>query len=1086
MSLRRTLIKNIGLVSAGLTAISLLWQHSAALAQIVEPATGMVLDIDPEKATRTINSQARLIVPQQSEGWAEIPLLNSYPADKLLINKKARLRAQHNDKFIVFDLSMPIPEGYTPPSPSERDSLEILQKSGLKFEVILQPGKTGPYYYYGVNSAGTVYDAKGDDRSWNGKAVISTNLQKNKWELQLQIPRDDIGISSSAAPLGVSVLLENKSPADTFVVSWTAMRSEFTNPQTFGTIELAKDKPFVRSIELQPVQYTATGATMSAKYVIANSAAIDAVVGEGQAKVEVAAKSEVSHTQTLPLASQKLSGVTFALGDVFNYHHLVQNLLMPDIELVAQDLTRFRLNIRNKPFLSQYASNVKVALDGKELYNAPLAGIGERDFPIKGLAVGNHKLTAAFYSPAKTELSKAVVPFYVYDPPQLDNDISKFDFSRYYKPVTFAQGQLKSALAQFDLSQGVLPHQIAVKGKSILAAPISIRFNGQSIIDKSKTSITSQNKNRFTLKSNGVVGNTRTQIQAQHDYDGFTWYDVTLRGNGPLKYGPLEIVIPLKLAKDVVVMRSGPIHDVQLTKTGVAPGEYAKRYQGRSELMEGDTNEYPLTNVLSLGTDDNEEYRGLSFITEGPRGWNLKNYDRMYNVQRDANGNVTLTVRVSDGATAWTRDEIKFSFGLQPFPMRTYPQDAPHRLDNTFDPKNYKERYLEAKRTGKETFFQRVAKTGADTEVAFEYWTEHENYWKTELRDEDMQYYVRDAHENNMKVMAYFGFLISDTIPEFPLYHDLALTKPTSYPDGTDFNYYYHYKFGDPNQKSYGVCYNSFWRDTLLNGMDEATARYKFSGYYLDGTFGAATCTNAKHGCGIIDPYGRHIPSSAIRAIRGMSQHMFRIGQKHADDFQINLSTSMPAVPFMGLLTGFYVGETMHLFDPKYSRMEPGALRGWLNGRFYGVSGDLLLRPPYNQNVGWAQALLVDSQIRLAMGGGEIWTGLAKRMWKLDETYGMTDDTFTVFFSAKNKIKTDNPKVFVSYYDTPKALVAVVSNYMEETNQKITLDLSAFPELKNAIADDIWQNNEKLQITNGQLSTTVPRLNLRLLVIKKP
>jgi hypothetical protein len=1049
-------------------------------------ATGLALAVPC--CAQTLKSETRLAVPTQQEGWAEIPLFNGFPMNRLLTEKKANLKVQHDKSSIIFDISMPVPEGYVAPAPTERDALEILQKSGLRLEVLLQPAKTGPYYYYAVNSAGAVYDARGTDKSWDGHAQVTTTLEKSNWHASLRIPYSDIGLDPNADPrLGTGILVENKSEQDKFVVTWTAVGADMTNPKLFGTLELGERKPFVSSAQLSPVQYTATGAKMGADFTVVNPADKAVTYGEGTSRVGIPAGGTGTVNQTIPLHSAKLSDVTFTLADTFNYHHQAQNLLMPDIELLAQDLTRFRLHIRNKTFLSQYVSTVKVEIDGKELYNAPLAGIEKYDFPIKGLSKGNHKLTAVLYSPAKSEISNASIPFYVYDPPKIDDPISAFDFSRYYKPINYAQGQMKTALSQFDLSRGALPRQIAVNGMPILAAPIAIRFNGQQLVEKQQTRITSQNKNRFSLVSNGTIGNTRANIQAHYDYDGFTWYDVTLRGNAPLKYGPLDIVIPLKLAKDILLTRTSRMYDEQFTKSGYTESRFEQKFQGISELLKDAVSEYPMSSVLSIATDDNEQYRGLSFITEGPRDWNLKSYDRMFKIERDNAGNATLTIHVSDGAVAWERNEIKFSFGVQPFPMRTYPNDArrTNRLENTFDPTNYKASYEEQKRKGEETFFQRLAKSGAKTEVAFEYWTEHENYWKTTLRDEDMKAYVQDAHENKMEVIPYFGFLISDTIPEFPLYHDLALVKPTPYPDKPGFDYYGFYKFGDPKQQAYPVCYNSFWRDTLAKGMEEAVDRYKFDGVYLDGTYSTAVCENHQHGCGVIDPYGRHVPTAAIRATRRLAELVFRMGEKRSRNFKIDLHIGDPCPPFMGLLSGYYTGESMHLFDPKYNRMDEGALRGLLNGKLYGVPADLLLRPPYFQDTGWAQALSVDGHIRLAMGGGEKWVSLAQRMWNLDKTYGTTADRFTPYFSARNKIKTNNEKVLVGYYDTPKALIVVVSNYLEEADQKITLDLDAFPALKNAQATDIWHGDEKLQIADGKLTATVPGLNLRLLVVEK-
>ena len=108
---------------------------------------------------------------------------------------------------------------------------------------------------------------------------------------------------------------------------------------------------------------------------------------------------------------------------------------------------------------------------------------------------------------------------------------------------------------------------------------------------------------------------------------------------------------------------------------------------------------------------------------------------------------------------------------------------------------------------------------------------------------------------------------------------------------------------------------------------------------------------------------------------------------------------------------------------------------------------------------------------------------------------GMTNDTFTPFFSTRTKVKNDNSKVFVSYYDTPKAWIVVVSNYMEETDQPVALDLTALTGSKAKNATDAWHDmrtaydpkiktlddalraGTKYPINDGKITLTVPALS---------
>jgi hypothetical protein len=151
-----------------------------------------------------------------------------------------------------------------------------------------------------------------------------------------------------------------------------------------------------------------------------------------------------------------------------------------------------------------------------------------------------------------------------------------------------------------------------------------------------------------------------------------------------------------------------------------------------------------------------------------------------------------------------------------------------------------------------------------------------------------------------------------------------------------------------------------------------------------------------------------------------------------------------------------------------------------MNGKLYGIPCDLLRRPETDWNTAWAQGLLVNAYPRLiAMNTPQ----LNQRMWGLYDQYQLTSDTFTPYFSKKNKVTKDNPNVFVSYYNTDKALVVVVSNYWNDKPQDVSLDLSAFNGLKSK-CKDVW-NNVDYELVNSKVKMTVDAKLLRLIVIER-
>lgn len=1038
-----------------------------------------------------MNSEARMVVPEASNGLAELPLINAYNPDRLISRKKASCGVQYDSQGIVFAFSLPCPSDYKPNGSTVRDDNRIWSESDRRVEVFLQPKKGAAFFHYIINSAGGIYDEHGTNPGWNGNVEVKRSIENKILRISLRIPFSDIGFNpEQEGSLYGNTVVESLAPEDKYSVTWTAVGPTFVNPSAFGEWTLSKTKPFITQFDVSPVNYDKTGASILLKYTLDNPADKETSVTTEAKDVRIPARGRKTFTEKVKLRTGKRPVVTFHVKDVFNYRHQVTNRLVPDVQFVALDWNTVNIRIRNIAYLQKYAKVVRVQRDGEKIFLGPLEKLEEKKVNIGSWAVGDHSIEFSFLNSNGKPIIVSQAEVHTIKPKRVDGDIATLDVSKYYKPITFQNDRLGVARSEFDLSDGILPKQIVVNGKPILASPIAIRFDGKTLPIAKDIKVIQDNKNQFKLTSTGKSGDKTVTVKADHEYDGFVWYDVSIKGGQPFEYGPLEIVIPLELGKDILIGQTGPFSDRQFVNDTITGVAYTKETRGSWDLLKQATLDFPMVNCISVATDADEQYRGLCFISEGVKGWNLKNYDKVYHIEKGENGKATLTVRVSDGATRWKRDEIKFSFGIEPFPMRHYPKEfhGYYRLDNCFDPNNYKERYEKDKK--KElAFFENLRQIGVNTEVVFENWTEYQNYWKAgAFREEDMQAYVKAAHEAKMNVIFYFGFLVSNMIPEFTLYHELMLHKNTNQthnPDKKYFQPYMFYKFGDPDQVAYGQCPNTLWDEHWLAGIEEAVSHYDMDGVYLDGTLSSSYCMNTKHGCGVRDPYGRLIPSYPVRQVRRRAEVLFAIGQKKNHDFMMDVHINEPCAPFMGLVSAIYPGEAQHLFEPKYSRMNPDQLRGWLNGRLFGVPCDLLLRPPYHLDIGWAQALLVDTYIRSCSGGGPVWNSITKRMWGLYEEYGMTADTFTPFFSSKNRVKTNNPDVYVSYYDTPKALILVVSNYMQEKENKVTLDLKDFAIGDTADCKDVWRGGTKFEILNKKVTLSVPGLSLRLLVVSK-
>lgn len=1026
--------------------------------------------------------QASIVVPSKICGSAEIPLV--YELNKrafLYLDRSPKCQINYESDGLNFVFTVPTKPNYKPKALDVRDG-DIFGDD--RVELLLKTDDNSPYAHYAVNVAGTLADEKIHDRTWNSTADYSVSKGRDSWQVRIKIPFVDFGFDlSKSSKLKAIVAVYSGEPGNSFYSASVSVPVEFANTP-FQTLVLSSTSPFLEKVHISKVSYDQRGrGTMSVDYRVKNPASESAAVEAAGKRTEIPGKSSCAISDKFSLSDGKSTSVILSIKDILDAPMEVKNDIIPQIDLVAQNWHTFKIKLYNQKDLAPYVKDMVVVIDTKKRLACPLAKLSSSRIDLRDLNPGPHEITYRFLNKNGTDFTSQTRIVSIFEPKPLAYDVSQLDASRYYKPVTFEAGKISFTRSRFDLSKGILPNQIEVDSRGILNQPIQLVFDGKVLPTDGKVKVVSSNKNSIVLKSVTKIGEKTLTITADHRYDGFTWYDVELSSKQPFEYGPLNVVAPLKLSDDILMSHDSLYEDALFRKS--AEPEYSKTNSQTLPfgklLGSGEKTDLPLTSFVGLATDTNEEYRGLFLINEGPRGWNIRNYDHVYGIDRTQNDLVSLALRISDGKTRWKRNAIKFGFGLIPVPLRNDIKNFHeyYRVDcnnnrTAFEPK------IVSASGEKSTYLQNLAWNGVKITLSHEAWTDYECYWVEGKEDVRMPKYVAAAQQNGLKTIAYFGFLLSNKIPEFPLYHDLFLLKPNPYPD-YGFSPYIYQGVGDPDQYAYGVCYASDYGDMLAQGITGAVRHYDWNGVFYDGGFGqlGGGCVNGKHGCGTTDPYGRLIYTFPIRNYRRLMEYVYNEGIKKDPGFIIDNHVAWPDPPIMGLMTTYWTGEASIFFDPQ-SRTEPGALRAMMNGKLYGVSCDLLRRPETVLDTAWAQGLLVNAYPRMVALGN---ANYSQRMWALYDKYGLTSDTFTPYFSGKNMVIKDNPNVFVSYYNTDKALVAVVSNYWSDKPQTVTLDLKAFGGLSTKCYD-AW-NNADIELTNKTVTTTVDPMWLKLLVLEK-
>jgi len=1016
------------------------------------------------QAQEAVTSGGNLVVPSKALGAAEIPLVYdlNYKAF-VFLDRVPTCRVNYEPDGLNFLFTVPVKPGYKPVGSREQDGNIFADD---RVELYIKNDKGDSYIHYAVNVLGTFADEKIHDRAWNGKFTHSVHVGKDSWQAQIKIPYSDIDVDPSSKTVKALVAAYSREPGNSFYLSSVSVAVAFKDAE-FEDLVLSDKLPYLEKLKIGKASYTS--------------------VASGSLPVEYSIKNPDGSVRQLKdkfsLGNGKTSNLTLAVKDILSVPLAIRNTVIPQVDIVAQDWYHFVIQVLNEKDLAPFVKDVAVSVDNKTLLTCPLAKLMSQPMNLKDLKLGPHNISWKFMSRAGGVFASQSKSITVYDPAKVPADISKLDFSRYYKPVSFNSGHLQLTRSMIDFSKGIFPGQIEVDSREILDKPVHLMFDGKQLLTGNSVKLVSSNKNQVVLSSTYSSNGKTIKITADCRYDGYTWYDVEISSAKAFEYGPLEVVVPLKLDEDILLSRDSEQRDSLFQKSPLFPkiADTTSEVMPYGWLMKPDeTAVLPLASYVTVSTDTDEAYRGLVFSTEGPRGWNIKNYDQTYKIKRSGSDLATLSVKISDGKTRWKRKSIKFGFALMPLPIRNETKDfhAFYRVDCNNNRAAFEPR-IPIGNGQLSSYLDNLAWSGIKITMAHEAWTDYESYWKTNPTDDFMPKYVADAKKNNLKTIAYFGFLISNMIPEFPLYHDLFLTKPNSYPEN-GFTPYVYQGVGDPEQAAFGVCYGSVFGDFYAKGMIEAVTHYGWNGVFFDGGLGQVpACTNVKHGCGTVDPYGRLIPTFPVRNYRRLMEYFYSEGNKIDPAFIIDNHVGWPCPATLGLVSAYWTGECSIFFEPN-ARTNPESLRSMMNAKLYGIPCDFLLRPETPLTTAWAQGMLVDAYPRsVALGN----TTYHARVWGLYDKYGLTTDTFTTYFSKKNQVIKDNSKVLVSYYETSKVLVLVVSNYWQNDNQNVTLDLSAFKNLKET-SKDIWSDTE-FGISNSTVKMNVPGLSMRLLVIEK-
>ena len=593
----------------------------------------------------------------------------------------------------------------------------------------------------------------------------------------------------------------------------------------------------------------------------------------------------------------------------------------------------------------------------------------------------------------------------------------------------------------YRFAPGSLLESVTAASSGILHAPVritavaggrSLRFAAEAIDE------VASDRHEVVLEQRLTAANLDLRVQAHVEFDGMIRFDVEVSATDAVDLDSLSIEIPVR-AEHAGYLYHFPGAWGTARNAGALPDTAVKM---------------GFRPYLWLGDDD----RGLAWFSESDRDWHVAPGTPATEIVRDGD-RVVLTLHlisspmrlapesqrplawdtapelenavIRDAAITGERGEryqpLRYTFGLQATPVKANEQGAwDYRCIHVGPaPPAFTEPLTLSPR-----FLDRCVQAGVRTVVLHQFWTDIEAH-TIPVDRERLHEWVEACHERGLKILLYYGFLISSAAPEWRDFGAGCLTTPA-------YGYPLFRDAPQPDQSAWVVCLNSAWQDFVADAIARAMDEFGIDGVYLDGTEFPAGCINTLHGCGSARPDGSIAKSYPIFGVRSAMRRIHNAVTSRNPEGQINVHNSTCMVmPTLGFGTSYWDGEQfqdVRGIDNAATQLPLDAFRAEFMGRQWGVPAEFLC---YGQGFtfeqAWAITLIHDVPVRPMSRPGLEELELASRIWRLMNDFDRGKAEWLPYWSNAEYVRSDSPGIYVSLYRHPdNGVLAVVSNLNRE------------------------------------------------------
>ena len=245
-----------------------------------------------------------------------------------------------------------------------------------------------------------------------------------------------------------------------------------------------------------------------------------------------------------------------------------------------------------------------------------------------------------------------------------------------FKPIRVEDDAVSFLQTGYKAGRGVLWEEICGKGENILAAPVTLKLNGEEF-SVTGTKIVEESPDRVVREVTAERGGVRLVVTQDYDYDGFCWVTLAFNAPHPVKVDSLKLEVPMK---DRIVRfldhlkrgddRWGPAPDISVPQGSGVVWDSHVVLKGKMDKWTKDHYPAKIHPYIYLGGT----FKGLAWLIDSVRDLSVTLEKSPQRLVR--NGDVlTYEFDIVSVPTVWEGDK-RVEMGFQPTPVK--PKDPAH------------------------------------------------------------------------------------------------------------------------------------------------------------------------------------------------------------------------------------------------------------------------------------------------------------------------------------------------------------------------------------------------------------------------